>query len=151
MNINAGRFPKSDLEETNVRTQLTESEEKVLTVARYYFMTFAKPSKQTWLHANDYAIKHFSSNNGPYASLAVLSAVQTMRQARNSTFIFNDPDCKTCSNYLTRNELSFVTAIRCKSKGNDKGAAGHALILCEGNNTEEFLHAIEILSLVCFR
>ena len=151
MNMNDGQFPKSHLEKNNVRAQLTDSEAKVLTVARYYFMTFAQPSKQTWLHANDYAIKHFSSKNGPYASLAVLSAVQTMRQARNSTFMFNDADCKACSTYLTKNELSFITAIRCKSKGNDHGAAGHAFILCEGNDTEEFLHAIEILSAVCFR
>ena len=151
MNTDEGRSPKSAFEETNVQAQLTDKEAKVLTIARYYFMTFANPSKQTWLNANDYAMKHFSSSNGPYASLAVLSAVQTMRQARNSTFMSNDADCKACSNYLTRNELSFITAIRCKSKGNDNGAAGHAFILCEGNDTKEFLHAIEILSAVCFR
>ena len=151
MSTNERHFQKYDLAKANVQTELNDSEAKVLTIARYYLMTFANPSKQTWLNATDYAIRHFSSSNGPYASLAVLSAVQTMRQARNSTFLFNDADCKTCSNYLTENERSFLAAIRCKAKGNDNGAIGHAFVLCEGNNAGEFMHAIEILSAVCFR
>ena len=151
VSTNQRQFQEYDLVKLNVQAELTDIEVKVLTVARYYFMTFANPSKQTWLHANDYAIRHFSPSDGPYASLAVLSAVQTMRRARNSTFLFNDADCKTCSNYLTENERSFLAAIRCKAKGNDNGAIGHAFVLCEGNNAGEFLHAIEILSAVCFR
>ena len=104
MSTNERQFQKYDLEKANVQAQPTDSEAKVLTIARYYFMTFANPSRQTWLHANDFAMRNFSSSSGPYASLAALSAVQTMRQARNSSFLFNDADCKTCSDYTTENE-----------------------------------------------
>ena len=125
-------------------------ESKILKIARYYFMTFAEPSKQTWLNASEYSIKQFSADQGPFVALAVLSAIQAMRQARKSEFKFNDPDCKLCARNVTEHERAFINIIRCKVRGQDDAASAHAIILCEGNDHQQFLNSALILAAVCF-
>ncbi len=137
-------------EKSTQKFKLSSCEAKVLKVARYYFMTFAEPSKQTWLDANDYSIKNFNSDQGPYVALAILSAIQSMREARKSEFKFNNADCEVCSKLLTEHERGLMNTIRCKVNGQDEAASAHAFILCEGNDSRQFLNSTLILAAVCF-
>jgi len=150
MTNNKSKGDKSYLEKSPQQFRLSACEAKVLKVARYYFMTFADPAKQSWLDANDYSIKNFSADQGPYVALAILSAIQSMREARKSEFKFNNPDCKVCSQLLTEHEKGFMNTVRCKVHGEDQAASAHAFILCEGNDSRQFLKSTLILAAVCF-
>ena len=150
MSYNHDKNANLPLEKSAPHLKLTTCEAKVLKIARYYFMTFSEPSKQTWLDANDYAIKNFSSDSGPYVSLAILSVIQSMREVRKSIFKFNNPDCKICSAALTEHEIGLLNTIRCKVNGRDDAAAAHALIICECNDSSKFLNATSILAAICF-
>lgn len=147
---NKNKCGGSFLEKSPQQFKLSSCEAKVLKVARYYFMTFADPSKQAWLDANDYSIKHFSADQGPYVALAILSAIQSMREARQSEFKFNNPECKVCSKLLTEHEKGLINTIRCKVNGEDQAASAHAFILCEGNDSSQFLTSTLILAAICF-
>ena len=150
MSYNHDKNANLPLEKTAPHLKLTACEAKILKIARYYFMTFSEPSKQTWLDANDYAIKNFSSDLGPYVSLAILSVIQSMREVRQSTFKLNNPDCKICSAALTEHEIGLLNTIRCKVSGRDDAAAAHAFIICECNDSSHFLNANSISAAMCF-
>lgn len=131
------------------RLTLTPSELIVLTVARHYFGSFAAPDRQGWLGGVSAALQFHGHDTGPHAAVAVLSAVQAMRRSRVSPFRFNSADCARCSAFLSENERQFLNTCRAMAQGRVEAAEGHALILCEGNDTAPFVSAVGVMVEIC--
>lgn len=113
----------------------TGDERGVLTLARFYFQSFTNPEGQAWLNAVGHALQQFGHQDGPNIAVAVLAAVQTMRRSRMSVFQFNCPECASCSLHVTAAERGFMSIIRAAAANNAEAAEGHAMILCECNDT----------------
>lgn len=118
----------------------------VLAIARHYFASFACPQQQGWLAAMGTALQAYGDSRGPHVAVAVLSAVQAMRRARQSTFRFNSPGCPCCAGFASQHERAFLASLRATSEGRQDAAAGHAFLLCEGNDSAPFLSALVTLS-----
>ncbi|WHZ36016.1 hypothetical protein [Sagittula sp. MA-2] len=121
----------------------------VLNIARHYFGAFSDPAEHGWLQAASDALACFGPERGPRAAMAVLSAVQSMRQARVSVFRFNSARCPRCSAFVSDHERMFLTTMRAVVRGNEVAAAGHAMLLCEGNDHSGFLRALAVLADDC--
>lgn len=124
-----------------VTLRYTAEEIGVLTLARFYFQSFSNPEDQSWLTAIGHALQHFGHKDGPNIAVAVLAAVQTMRRSRMSVFPFNCPECAICSAHVTAAERGFMSIIRAAAAHNSDAAEGHAMILCEGNDTMPLVRA----------
>lgn len=111
----------------------------VLEVARYYWQTFALPQSQSWLCALQRAETRFPGLNGVEIGLETLAAVQAMRMSRTSCFNFNNPGCPHCSRILSEHERQFMNVLQAIREGRVGAAKTHAMILCEGNNTERLI------------
>lgn len=124
----------------------TDQEKAVLAIARHYFTSFAAPQCQGWIAGISYALCEFGDRRGPEIAVAVLSAVQAMRQARRSTFCFNSPDCESCAAHVTPHEQTLMSALRATAGQRHEAAQGHAALLCEGNPVAPLLRALEALT-----
>jgi|TARA_B110000003_G_C16544939_1_gene494318 hypothetical protein len=126
--------------------KLSSSELQIVTIARYYFETFAHPEKQSWQDAIAISVKKFGNNAGPVVALSVLSFLQNIRIARSSTFQFNNPKCPACSKFLTDHERTFFNIIRSILNGDNTSAAAFATILCETNDIKKVLRSVSALT-----
>lgn len=117
-----------------------------LTVARYFFQSFAVPQLEGWTRAMSGAEHLLGRRAAPDFACAVLRAVQAMRRSRQSTFHFSNPDCANCAARLSRHERLLLNVLRAFLLGKPQDAAAHAILLCEGNDTGEFLDEMEALS-----
>lgn len=120
-----------------------------LSVARHYFSSFAQPGAQGWLGALSDALACYGEEQGPHVAVAVLGAVQTMRQSRESVFRFNSAACPGCSAYVTDNERLFINTMRAVMRGDAEAANGFAAILCEGNDVRAFIRAMSVMVETC--
>ncbi|MEM1064516.1 MAG: hypothetical protein AAF771_07865 [Pseudomonadota bacterium] len=111
----------------------------VLEVARYYWQTFAIPQSQSWLCALQRAETRFPGLNGVEVGLDTLAAVQAMRMSRTSCFNFNNPGCPHCSLIVSEHERQFMNVLQAVRQGRVGAAKTHAMILCEGNDTERLI------------
>ncbi|GAA4222096.1 hypothetical protein GGQ68_001236 [Sagittula marina] len=121
----------------------------MITIARHYFGSFAAPDQQGWLGGVSAALRFYGHDIGPHAAVAVLSAVQAMRRSRISAFRFNSADCAHCAAHLSENERQFLNTCRAMATNRREAAKGHAMILCEGNDTQPFLEAMAVMAQVC--
>ena len=111
----------------------------VLTVARYFFQSFADPQTEGWTRAMLGAESWLGRDAAPELVHAVFHVIQKMRCARRSTFQFSNPDCPHCAATLCAHERLLLNACRSMARGRPEEAAGHAMILCEGNDTGPLL------------
>ncbi|WP_147393052.1 hypothetical protein [Paracoccus siganidrum] len=119
--------------------RLQPTEAAVLTVARHFFQSFARPETEGWLAAFDHAARFFGAEDGPRIAISVLQSVQRMREARRSCFHFSNPDCPHCAEVIGESERHFIGAFRGMAHGRLSEAYGHALILCEGHDADPLL------------
>lgn len=119
----------------------TAEELTVLNIARMYFTSFASPESHAWLGGISAALQLFDEDQGPKVAIGVLSMVQGMRRARQSVFHFNNPECPCCSRKLTDSERLFMAVLRQCRAGRIDAAASSAFVLCEGNDTHDFIKA----------
>lgn len=126
--------------------KLRPAEFIVLSIARHYFGAFSDPAEHGWLRAASDALACFGPDRGPRAAMSLLAAVQAMRQARVSLFRFNSARCARCSAFVSDHERIFLNTMRAVVRGNEVAAAGHAMLLCEGNNHSGFLRALAVLA-----
>lgn len=122
------------------------SERAVLTIARYYCAAYAAPQTQSWIAGIGHAMATFDAQRGPAIAVAVLAVTQTLRQTRRSVFRFNAANCACCSEQVTDHERLLISALRACLRGDDSAAAGHAFVLCEGNEAQDFLDALSALA-----
>lgn len=111
----------------------------VLEVARYFWQTFALPETQSWLSALQRAELGFRGPHGADIGLEILATVQAMRTSRSSCFSFNDPRCKGCSAILSEHERQFMGVFRAVRDDRPGQARTHAMVLCEGNDTDALI------------
>ncbi|MBL3569967.1 hypothetical protein DSD19_14860 [Rhodovulum sp. BSW8] len=122
----------------------------MLTVARHFFQSFAKPQSEGWIRALAAAEQRFrpGMHAASAADMAVrlLAALQELRAARTSGFRFSNPDCPGCAARLTEQERQFMDVLIALRRGKRSKAHAAAMMLCEGNPTDSFLRAMADLA-----
>lgn len=116
-------------------------ERAVLHIARCYWQSFATPQSHAWLSGICHAERAFGGN----AAFQVLSAVQAMRISRNSCFHFNNPSCEDCAAIISEHERQFMNTFISVRAGRMGSAETHAMILCEGHDTRNFVQEMKAL------
>lgn len=125
-------------------------EAKVLEVSRYFWQTFAIPETQSWLYALKVAAEYSAFRDGCEFGLCVLSAVQAMRMSRKSCFHFNSPTCEGCAAIISDHERHYMHIFRAVRDNHLSQARSHAIILCEGNDTNDLIARISDLVQVIY-
>lgn len=106
----------------------------ILTVMRYFFVSFSQPSTEAWTEAIRFSISYFGFSTGSQVAANVLCILQAMRQSRQSCFHFQSPSCKCCKKLITPNERSLMNAFKSVRQGSIETAEAHLMILTEGND-----------------
>ncbi len=125
---------------------LDRDEQQILTVMRFFFQSFTHPESQGWMKSFRTAHDHFPQDQAARLAVACLAVIQAMRCTRNAGFRFSNPDCAHCARILSRDERQLLGALAATRRGQRSRAHTHALLLCEGNDTQPFLSAINDLS-----
>jgi hypothetical protein len=125
-------------------------ERAVLQVIRHYCVSFAAPAQQGWIGGIAAALEAFGDERGPHVAVAALGVMQTLRQARQSGFRFNTPDCPSCARNVTSHERLLMSALRAIARARPQAARAHAMLLCEGNPAERVTDALALLATQAF-
>ncbi|WP_068118967.1 hypothetical protein [Tropicimonas marinistellae] len=132
-------------------TGCTADDQAVLQIARLFFRSFSAPHSHSWLGAFPLAERTFTGRQPERVGVAVLNAVQAMGRARTSGFNFASPDCPICAQKITEHERQFLSVLMEQRAARPSGAHVNAMLLCEGNDTREFLDAMsEVCALLAF-
>ncbi|MEM9058906.1 MAG: hypothetical protein AAGD13_00460 [Pseudomonadota bacterium] len=118
----------------------------ILEMARHLFQGFAKPECHGWMRAFQRAEEIFPPEIAADVAWKTLKLIQGMRISRRSCFQFSSPNCPDCAKVLTEHErqlLGVLVASRCRQMSE---ARTHAMLLCEGNQTDSLLGAAKDLS-----
>ena len=120
-------------------------EHSILTAARFYFSSFARPEESAWMNVVMFSERFFPGENSSKIAQALLIVVHEIRISRRSTLRFQDPVCIKCKNRATTEERHFVLMIKEVWSKRSATALTHAMLLCEGNKTSDLLRAINKL------
>ena len=120
-------------------------EHSILTAARFYFSSFARPEESAWMNVVMFSERFFARENSSKIAQALLIVVHEIRISRRSTLRFQDPVCIKCKNRATTEERHFVLMIKEVWSKRSATALTHAMLLCEGNKTSDLLRAINKL------
>ena len=125
-----------------------EVEGDLLTIARFYFQSFALPDSQAWIGGIGWAETSFGDVEGPLIGTRLLCALMAVRHARRSVYCFNSPTCPDCAAIVTEHERRFMSAVHAVRKGRMGQARTELMMLCEGNDTDPALDALTRLASV---
>ncbi len=125
---------------------LSLEEEVTLTVARLFFQSFCTPDSMAWIGAMAEAEARFGPEEGPLVAARLLGALQAIRRARRSTFLFNNPGCPGCSAIATEHERRLIVAIAALRRGDEGRARIEVMMLCEGNPGDRVVTALTALA-----
>lgn len=117
----------------------------ILTIARFYWQQFALPESQAWLYALRKAETTFPDRDAAAIALELLATVQAKRLARVSAFHFSNPGCRVCRHVLSEHERQFMGVYQALRDGRMGVARTHAMLLCEGNDTDDFIAQMQSL------
>jgi len=120
----------------------------VLEVTRYFFRTFAMPETQSWMMAFHRTASLFPEDTHATAGLSLMATVQAMRTSRVSTCMCNNSGCPGCSAIVSEHERQFVEVSRSVRRNQIGAARIHAMLLCEGKNTDAFIDRMVVLAAV---
>lgn len=123
-------------------------EDHILTLARFFFQTFAIPESQSWLPGFDMAEAIFGEAEGPIIATRLLATLRAVRYARRSVYCFNSPTCEGCAAVVTEHERRFMAAFRGVRMGYLGQTRTELMMLCEGNDTTKALGAMTRLSII---
>ncbi|MEO0993409.1 MAG: hypothetical protein AAFU49_00315 [Pseudomonadota bacterium] len=121
-------------------------ERTILTVARQVFVAFTQPQSQSWICALETAERSFAPPFGPAIALATVRALQALRSARTSCFVFSNPYCETCRHAITQEERLLISTFRAVQQGNRAQALTFATMVCEGTRPDHLVDAFEELA-----
>lgn len=138
--------PASAKEIAREEARFDALESALLDIARLYWQTFAAPGSQSWIRALKQAQQQFGPSRGGEVGLMILAVVQAMRTSRSSCFRFNNPDCRFCAAIVSEHERQFMNVFRAVRGGHIGPARTHAMILCEGNNTDAFIASMTVFA-----
>ncbi|PIE07863.1 MAG: hypothetical protein CSA74_04985 [Rhodobacterales bacterium] len=125
---------------------LSPTEQNVLTIARHFMQSLARPESQGWIRAFGVAHAVWPKRLAPGLGVAVFAMVQCLRGARVSGFRFSNPDCEHCSAFLSDDERRLANMLKATSRGARSAAHADALMLCEGNDPAMLLEAVRGLA-----
>ena len=111
-----------------------EDELVILTVMRYFFVSFSRPQTEAWADAIRFSIAYFGFSTGSQVATNIMHVLQSMRQSRQSCFHFQSPSCECCKKLITPNERCLMNAVKSVRQGSIETAKAHLLILTEGND-----------------
>ena len=140
-----GRVPDAK-DSTLSSLGLALEEEITLTIARLYFQSFCTPEGMTWIAAMAEAEARFGPEQGPRVAARCLAALQAIRGARRSVFMFNNPWCPSCAAIATEHERRLIVAIAALRRGDESKAQVEMMMLCEGNSSDRVLAALAALA-----
>ncbi len=126
--------------------KLSAEEESVLTLVRNLFLNFADPGSQSWVRAVATTHSQFDASRAWPIFTSTLQMVMAMRNARRSAFVFSNPNCPNCAAFVTDNERQLLTVLRFARRDKTEAMQGHAFLLCEGNDTENYIFAVQNLA-----
>ncbi len=106
----------------------------VLTVMRYFFVSFTKPQTEAWIDAIQFSIAYFGFSTGSQVAANVLCILQTMRLSRQSCFHFQSPSCLCCKKFITPNERCLMNAFKFLRQGASETVNAYLMIVTEGND-----------------
>lgn len=127
---------------------LDDFEMKLLEVARFFFLSFAKPESEAWIEAFWRAERHFPAPFGATIAHAILIALSEIRAGRERTFEFLNPNHPSSETELTDQERYLMLTFRAARDGNRSAATANALLLCECEDTTQVLAAVERLAMI---
>lgn len=125
-----------------------EFETQVLHIARRFFQTFSSPKTQSWQLAFYDAERFFPAPFGATIATAILAVVDELRVARKSSFVFINGDCRNCSHRVTQEERYLIASLHHVRRRSRSQAHTNAMMLCEGHDPSDFLHAVGRLALI---
>lgn len=120
----------------------------VLQILRLYLQSVAEPGSLAWMAALAGAEEAYDRTYGPQIAVRVLTVMQRVRVSRRSVFDFNSPVCPTCSQIVSEHERRFMIALDCAGDGRLGQAQMELIMLCEGNDVDEALSAMDDLNRV---
>lgn len=117
-----------------------------LKILRHTFQSFADPPSHGWVRAFETARACFPAAIASEIGVAALSVVHHLAHARQSGFVFCNPDCPECAPALADDEYQLVALIEALRTGDTARARTHALLLGEGADTTETVAAARELA-----
>lgn len=128
---------------------LTPVETRVLTAARHFFESFAHPAVHTLddaiLRAGSLFEGDGGSSDGPRIVARILAMLEAIRCSRRSIFVFNPTGCPTCAAIASDQERRMMLSLIALGQGHRSRAWLQTMILCEGNDVDAVLWAMESL------
>lgn len=124
------------------------AEDHILTIARFFFQSFACPQSHAWLKASDIAQTAFGDELGPVIAARLVDVLRSVRGARRSVFHFNSPVCEGCAHIVSEHERRLMGALQAVRRGNAGREQMELMMLCEGNNITQSVGAMTRLSLM---
>ena len=124
---------------------LDYTELALLEVTRFYLQSYATEYSQSWILGLTASEKYFGIEGGARVGVRLLLALQEMRFARRSVFVFNAAECLGCSKYLSEHERRLITSIAALRRGKFGLARAEIMMLCEGHDTSSTLSALSEL------
>ncbi|MEL6734315.1 MAG: hypothetical protein AAFO98_00315 [Pseudomonadota bacterium] len=123
-----------------------ETERFVLSLIRQFCLAYTQSPHPLWECAFDFACHNKGPKEGPAIAYAVLNVMRTMREARKSTFRYNNPGCSCCRKRVSNCERLLLNAFHLTRHGDRSSAQMELLMLCEGHDTRSVLTAMEQLT-----
>ncbi|MEM9319595.1 MAG: hypothetical protein AAGA70_11400 [Pseudomonadota bacterium] len=120
-------------------------EEQFLEIARHIFQSFATPATQGWINGLMRA-QHAFGHDGPFLFARIVDALQAVRCARSSCFMFNSATCPCCAKIATEHERRLILAFAAIRRGQMGCARTELMMLCEGAETAQAVRALHLLA-----
>ncbi len=118
---------------------------RLLTISRYFLVSYTKPQTLAWETAFDLSCADFGERDGPAVGLSVVNMLRAMRESRKTMFSFNNPRCPECGRRITDCERHLIASIKAARNRKSADARMEVLILCEGFDTGRVIAAINSL------
>ena len=123
-------------------------EKDTLVIARLFLMTFTKPQSHDWISAFEGATARFGPPFGATIAMAVSNVIRALGQSRTTPFQFINPHCPCCRNKICDEERYLLSALQATRRNRRSEARTFAMLVCEGNDAEKLIVALEQLSLI---
>lgn len=123
-------------------------EKDALAIARLFLMTFTKPQSHDWIAAFEGAAARFGPSFGAPIAMAVCNVVRALGQCRTTPFQFINPHCPCCRNTICDEERYLLSALQATRRNRRSEASMFAMLVCEGNDADRLVNALEQLSLI---
>ena len=102
---------------------LDQAEQGMLTVARHFLTSFARPESQAWIMAFGIAGERWGQSDGARLAQGMLRVLQAVTGCRGETpFRFSDPICARCRRQVTADEAALLSMLHHMRRDNTPAA-----------------------------